>query len=262
MFIALAILLIIVSIMLHELGHALAMHKKGIKFDRIGLGIPIKALPHFKFKLKRLPDVVFELHLLIVGAFVSITPEGQKKFKEIPHKDQALILGGGIVANLLFAGIMLLLVFFTSERPFLDVITGTPFLICAGVMLFLIFGHNFFCKYLLLPVGLLMLGAVIWCVAQDPFKAVVGPVGLAGMVGKFSIDFKGAVVIAGLISLALGLTNALPFYPLDGGQLLSLLLGRWTKNPKVSETYNKISGLAFLLIVAFAFYSDFVNLFK
>lgn len=262
MFIALAIFLIIASIMLHELGHARAMHKKGVKFNRIGLGIPIKFLPHLKFKFKRWLDVSFELHLLIVGAFVGITSEGQKKLEKISFEDTSLILGGGIIANLLFAGILLTIVFFTAGSPFLDVITGLPFLICAGTMLFLIFGHNFFCKYLLLPIGLFFLGLVIWYVVKDPFKAVIGPVGLVGLVGKFSIDFRGAVIIAGVISLALGLTNALPLYPLDGGQLFGSLLAKWTKNPNTQKIYNQVSGFAFMMLVAFAFYSDFVNMFS
>ena len=101
---------------------------------------------------------------------------------------------------------------------------------------------------------------MVWFIFKDPFKAIVGPVGLVKIVGQHSVGFKEAFLLSGLISFAIGVTNALPFFPLDGGQLTGILLAKITKNPDVQKSYNKISGFLFVALIIFAFYSDFVNL--
>ena len=260
MFLALAIFLIILSLILHELGHAWMMHKRGVQFDRVGLGIPISFLPSFKFGLKRWPGVSFEIHPLIIGAFVAITEEGQKKIKELSFGDQAQIFGGGIVVNLLYAALMIFILLFSSGRSISQIVVMPHFYISAIVALLCLFANKFFCKYLLLPIGVALIGLIIWSITKDPAKAMVGPVGIISMVGKHSITFLGAISITGLISLALGLTNALPLYPLDGGHIMGVLLEKWTKNQNVLKGYNRISGILFILLIIFAFSSDFINL--
>lgn len=92
---------------------------------------------------------------------------------------------------------------------------------------------------------------------------VKGPVGISSEVSKTK-GLKDYVYIIALISLSLGVTNLLPFPPLDGGKILILLIEAIRRKPLKQETEIKIQMLGFMLMIGLAIYvtyNDIWNLF-
>lgn len=67
-----------------------------------------------------------------------------------------------------------------------------------------------------------------------------------------------------LISLSLGVTNLLPFPPLDGGKILLLLIEWIRRKPLKEKTEITIQMLGFCLLITLAIYisfNDVINIF-
>jgi membrane-associated protease RseP (regulator of RpoE activity) len=265
MFVALAVLLIILSIAAHEFGHACAMKSIDVRFDEAGLGIPIPRVPCLRLSFKRngKPPLILCLHPLMLGAYVKVPADEQAKLDALPYKDKAFIFGAGILANLIFAGVLLTGANFAYFGfTIVAMLTDTRFIVTAGITLFLILFPKFFCRYLVPVLGLAMLGLVIWAVLNDPLKSLAGPIGIGKMVANFSVSIMMAVNMGAIVSLALATCNALPFYPLDGGLIAGCILQKSGAGPRVMRVF-RIAGItAFVLLVAAAFSIDFINIFK
>ena len=90
-----------------------------------------------------------------------------------------------------------------------------------------------------------------------------GPVGISEIVVKTENTIQFVYVLA-LISLSLGVTNLLPFPPLDGGKILLLLIEAATRKPIKENVNNAIQMIGFLLIMILAVvvtYNDILKLF-
>lgn len=105
--------LIILSILVivHELGHFLVARFFDIRVDEFGLGYPPRAASLFKWK-----ETVFTLNWLPFGGFVKIfgeNPDNEKKeidprsFASKKRPVQASVLVAGVVANFLFAWLLI-----------------------------------------------------------------------------------------------------------------------------------------------------------
>ena len=62
------------------------------------------------------------------------------------------------------------------------------------------------------------------------------------------------IYILALISISLGVTNLLPFPPLDGGKIVILLLEAIRKKPLKQETEIKIQMVGFMLLIGLSIY--------
>lgn len=265
MFTALAITLIILSLVAHELGHAWAMHSVGVKFTEIGLGIPIPYVPHLRFTMKRRDGEPLAVcfHLLILGAYVKMPDEELPRIEAMPYKDQSFIFGAGVLANLLFTGVMLMIAdLFFLGWPIAKTITHWHFLLVLGITLLLIVGRKFFCRYVVLTVGVAMVGLVIWSLTKDPLKSLAGPVGIVRMVSSLSVSVGMAINMAAVVSLALATCNALPLVPLDGGQIVQCILLKAGVGKIGMRAYQLVSAALFIALVILAFSVDFINIFK
>ena len=92
---------------------------------------------------------------------------------------------------------------------------------------------------------------------------LTGPVGISSIIA----DTKGIaeyVYYLALISLSLGVTNLLPFPPLDGGKIVLLLIEAITRKP-IKENVEiglQLTGFALLFILAiFVTYNDILRIF-
>ena len=82
---------------------------------------------------------------------------------------------------------------------------------------------------------------------------LMGPVGIGEVVAETNgvADF---VYILALISISLGVTNLLPFSPLDGGKIVLLLLEAIRRKPLKQETEIKIQMVGFMLLIGLSIY--------
>lgn len=93
---------------------------------------------------------------------------------------------------------------------------------------------------------------------------MAGPVGISSMIA----ETKGIgeyIYLLALISLSLGVTNLLPFPPLDGGKIVLLLIEAITRKP-ISEKIEiglQLAGFALLIgLSIFITYNDILRIFK
>ena len=92
---------------------------------------------------------------------------------------------------------------------------------------------------------------------------LTGPVGISEVVVKTS-NLEQFIYILALISLSLGVTNLLPFPPLDGGKILLLLIEGIIRRPIKENINNAIQMTGFLLLIVLAIvvtYNDVLRIF-
>lgn len=92
---------------------------------------------------------------------------------------------------------------------------------------------------------------------------LMGPIGISGIVA----DTKGIsdfIYILALISLSLGVTNLLPFPPLDGGKVVIYIIEVIRKKPMKEKTEMTIQMLGFAILIGlsiFVTYNDILRIF-
>lgn len=105
------LLVLVVLIFVHELGHFLAAKKFGIRVDEFGLGFPPKIVG------KKFGETEYTLNLLPIGGFVRIFgenpnddsirgPDASRSFVHVAKWKQAIVLVAGVTFNILFAWIL------------------------------------------------------------------------------------------------------------------------------------------------------------
>ena len=82
---------------------------------------------------------------------------------------------------------------------------------------------------------------------------LMGPVGISEVVAKTN-GFKEFIYLLALISMSLGVTNLMPFPPLDGGKILFLIIEAIRKKPLKQETEAKIQLAGFAILIALSLY--------
>jgi len=107
MFLSILIFIFILGILVlaHELGHFLVAKRRGVKVEEFGFGFP----PRIASKIKN--NIRYSLNLLPFGGFVKIYGENGEgvedpaSFTSRPAWQRMLILGAGVLMNLLLAWI-------------------------------------------------------------------------------------------------------------------------------------------------------------
>ena len=92
---------------------------------------------------------------------------------------------------------------------------------------------------------------------------LVGPVGISEVVAKTN-GFKEFIYILAVISISLGVTNLIPFPPLDGGKILFLIIEAIRKKPIKEETEIKMQLLGFAILIVLSIcitYNDILRIF-
>lgn len=230
----LAFALVQATIVVHELGHATAMRRYAIEIEAIAIGMgPVV------YRRNRASGPRLELRLLPIGGFVQ--PADTEYASTLPPRALREVCGQG-VANSVWAGLFLMGLgdLPPSEYPrlgagFLAVSVAAFFFRRAVARWFLLLGAlsvavSLFALYLFLR-------HVDGVTSQD---VIAGPISIAQiMVVHNPLD---AVYIAGAISVAVGLANAMPVLPLDGGHVAA----RWIRERygEVGESVYSWSALA------------------
>lgn len=92
---------------------------------------------------------------------------------------------------------------------------------------------------------------------------LMGPIGISGMVAKTQ-GIEDFIYLLALISLSLGVTNLLPFPPLDGGKVVIYLIEAIRRKPMQEKTEINIQMLGFAVLIGltiFITYNDIVRIF-
>jgi membrane-associated protease RseP (regulator of RpoE activity) len=223
----LAITLGILSISIHELGHYEAMRRCGIKIIEVSLlGLPIRFLPSFYFKIK---ETIWGLHPFILGAYVK--PHPDEDIRSRPLRERLYVYAGGPTANFVFALILIGLATFYSRFQANEIgkawINLALYGGSAGIVWLIRRYLALILPVLSIPI-LFFAGYVIF--GTDPGKAVEsgsgGPVAIATLLSAAKSGFDVLVLVA-VLNINLGLLNLLPLSQLDGGQMFGAILKQW-----------------------------------
>lgn len=117
MAIILFLIILVILILVHELGHFVVAKKAGIRVDEFGIGFPPKAMTLWKWG-----ETEYTLNWLPLGGFVKIFgenpdekslrgPDRDRSFIHKPKVVQAAVLVAGVVFNILFAWVLFSVVF-------------------------------------------------------------------------------------------------------------------------------------------------------
>ncbi len=121
------ILVLLVTVLVHEWGHYFAAKKSGMVVDEFGFGIPPKL-----FSWKK-GETEFSINALPIGGFVRIAGESgdprpdiveHRLFSNRPRIKQAIVLIAGVVCNFLLGWLLLSTSYLIGVPQIAD--TGTP----------------------------------------------------------------------------------------------------------------------------------------
>lgn len=224
-------------ILIHESGHFFVAKLCKIRVNEFAIGFGPTI-----FK-KQGKVTKYALRLIPLGGFVSMEGEEERSTKEGSFSEAsiikriAIVMAGGLV-NIIFALIMfwvLSVIAIGFKDSFANV--------------------GFFIKENIKNVIQIFTGKVT---VDD----MVGPVGISNVISKTSglFDF---VYIMTIISLSLGVTNLLPFPPLDGGKVVLLIIEAIRKKPlsqKVEVAIQSVGFLALITLSIFVTYNDILKI--
>ena len=224
-------------ILIHESGHFFVAKLCKIRVNEFAIGFGPTI-----FK-KQGKVTKYALRLIPLGGFVSMEGEEERSTKEGSFSEAsiikriAIVMAGGLV-NIIFALIMfwvLSVIAIGFKDSFANV--------------------GFFIKETIKNVIQIFTGKVT---VDD----MVGPVGISNVISQTSglFDF---VYIMTIISLSLGVTNLLPFPPLDGGKVVLLIIEAIRKKPlsqKVEVAIQSVGFLALITLSIFVTYNDILKI--
>lgn len=211
-------------VLIHETGHFLVARlcKVKVKEFAIGFGPTIWQ--------KQGKETKYALRLIPLGGFVSMEGEEERSDKEGSFSNSsvskriAIVVAGGLV-NIIFAILVYIILMTIMTGNFSKALSAT------GAFAFSIVES----------LKLLFSGGVT-------VDQLMGPVGISEVVAQTS-GIAEFIYILALISMSLGVTNLLPFPPLDGGKVVLLLIEGIRKKPLKESTEIKIQMLGFAILI-------------
>ncbi len=277
-----AIVLVLAAFCVHELGHAFKMRKWGVEMQEItlvGLG-PIAWRGTWPSAFGQTP---LHVRWIPFGAFVLTTDAGTAKMKQLPAHAQCDISGAGVTANLIYALILITLAYcytwlFRATIPPENVwqvvaisIDSVLFAVFIGTISFCLWHYNHHVSSYLYPIlgicVLWLVGSAIWNIqtAKQAAEIMAGPIGVTQLGGNILSahpdPILGPLMVGFNLSLAIGLSNLLPLFPLDGGHIAMTTLGRLM--PNIYRKFGHIAQISGALIlftlVVWALMSDIVR---
>lgn len=226
-------------IFIHELGHFLVakLFKVKVKEFAIGFGPVIWK--------KQGKETKYVIRLIPLGGFVNLlgeeeTSEEDGSYSKAQRWKRILILLAGGAVNIIF-GLIVYFILATSMEN--NIYYGL--------------------KDAIDFVGSIFQGIKELFVGNVGVDQLTGPVGISKIIVRTG-TIDQFIYILSLISVSLGVTNLLPFPPLDGGKILLLLIEAVFRKPIKENINNAIQMTGFLIIMALAVvvtYNDVLKIF-
>lgn len=208
---------LLLGLVVHELGHAAVMRRFGAPVVAAGLGLPL--FPVLRVTVR--PGFQLTLSPWLVGAYVTTDAPGRGRLQALPYRDEAWYLNAGVVSNLAF-GFALWGVADLAEGSLRRVA------IHGACGLTVVLGRRWIAAYLLpaiaVPVLALVVYAQIRAVTEAHSMTGLGMIGLVDLVPGAGVE---VVAFFGTVSMALGLLNTAPLFPLDNGRVVARILTQW-----------------------------------
>lgn len=224
-------------VLIHESGHFFVAKLCKVRVNEFAIGFGPTI-----FK-KQGKVTKYAIRLIPLGGFVSMEGEEERSSKEGSFSEAsiikriAIVMAGGLV-NIIFALIMfwiLSVIAIGFKDSFLNVV--------------------YFIKETIKNVIQLFTGKLT-------IDNMVGPVGISNVISKTSGLFDFAYIMT-IISLSLGVTNLLPFPPLDGGKVVLLIIEGIRKKPlsqKVEVAIQSVGFIAIITLSIFVTYNDILKI--
>ncbi len=245
----LGIISFMLCISLHELGHAFAMRREGVEMEEIcllGLGGPRL----FTFYLPSIfGNTPVTIRLLILGAFVRPTAKGDETMDNLSFHKYSDVLGAGVIANILYAAVLI-----SIDSFFFGSLTLTGIFVIS--LMFMIGLFPRYSCHLVVPLGIVTCMLLVKGLYDSPVETVKS----GGSIVTIVQDIKGHATsmhdmlkYAGILSIGLGLFNALPLFPLDGGKIAYNFIEKNYNGRKKEQILNvfiySTLGIIFILLV-------------
>ncbi len=202
MSILIALVLFVLSIIVHELGHYFAALRQKVDVQTFSLGVDPRLIKLFTKK-----GTDFVIRLIPLGASV----ETVEPIANVDRRKRWKIIIAGPLANAVFGGLFLFLYVVPVDFNFSDIpALFVFFFVCQMVSIVAMF--------VFIPLNLAALIGVFG------FADFSGSVGITNTIASSNNEWMG---IFWFVNIALASFNLLPIVPLDGGLLLQALSERY-----------------------------------
>ena len=211
-------------VLIHEAGHFLVARLCKIKVSEFAIGFgPL-------IWSKETEKTKYSLRLIPLGGYVNMLGEEERSEEEgsfskasIP-KRIAIVAAGGLV-NIIFAILLYIVLVTIVTGNFGTAVSSTGAFIMSMVE----------------SIKLLFTGGVT-------VDNLMGPIGISEVVAQTS-GFMDFLYIMALVSMSLGVTNLLPFPPLDGGKILIYIIEAIRRKPLKENFELKLQMIGFLVLI-------------
>ena len=255
---AFALFLLFLAVLVHETGHAIAMIKTGVGVRELGMGLPCGPRLAYTFREKTEGETfTLSLYPLLIGAFVR--PMHEERITALSYKDKSFVFGAGIIANILFVCVcMVLLRIFWPEvnfRLFPGWVTLWMPVVTFGVVCWFARAISAYLFPLISIAIMYWLVSTLLTFSTAQHIENSGGIVLAGQIAlSFSSTIPAAIYYGAVMSFALAATNILPIYPLDGGLTTGALVKKFV--PRLHDFFNRVGFGLFLVIVVYSIGGD------
>lgn len=224
-------------VLIHESGHFFVAKLCKVRVNEFAIGFG----PTIFSKQGEITK--YALRLIPLGGFVSMEGEEERSTKEGSFSEVsiikriAIVMAGGLV-NIIFA----IIVFWILSASYVGPQNA-------------FYNVGIYIKSMFESIIQLFTGKVT-------IDQMMGPVGISSVVAKTS-GFADFIYILSVISLSLGVTNLLPFPPLDGGKVVLLIIEGIRKKPlsqKFEVALQSVGLLLLLTLSVFVTFNDILRL--
>lgn len=269
-------LLLNATIVIHELAHAIAIWKNRLEIEEIALGwplIPLKLsirLRNFRLFGFSNGSLRLSVYPLLIGAFVQ--PRDNNLLEELPASRQMAIYWAGPFANLSIGLLLFLIYTFLLFRSLLSNVL--PFILIVSLIVLLseimislpylvnrIKGRKI--SFLAPTITIVFLGLFVWSLVSvgDISKSLIGPIGIVSSFSEIFSNFERQyLLIFCVLMISIGLFNALPIPPLDGGKIMIAFLKEKGLPKTVAKTASAIGFGLIIGLFIFLMIKDIISL--
>ena len=224
-------------VLIHESGHFFVAKLCKVRVNEFAIGFG----PTIWSKQGKVTK--YALRLIPLGGFVSMEGEEERSTKEGSFSEAsiikriAIVMAGGLV-NIIFA----IVVFWCLSASYVGIQNAS-------------YNVLYFIRAMFDSIVQIFTGNVT-------VDQMMGPVGISSVVSQTN-GFADFIYILSVISLSLGVTNLLPFPPLDGGKVVLLIIEGIRRKPFSQKFEMALQSAGFLLLITlsiFVTYNDILRL--
>ena len=222
---------------IHEAGHFVVAKLCKVRVNEFAIGFGPTIWQ------KRGVETKYALRLIPLGGFVSMEGEEERSdaagsFSNASIPKRIAIVAAGAIVNIIFAVILYFIIALSFLHNFSEAALST------GEFIGITFES----------LNMLFTGSI----GVDQF---MGPVGISQVIVQTS-GFRDFLYMMALISMSLGVTNLIPFPPLDGGKVLFLVIEAIRRKPIKQETEVKIQLLGFAVLIALSLFIGYNDILR